>query len=297
MRLIRILVAVLLTVAAAGCGSGAPHDALVSGLFEVCSADNGPCAPGNGSIYAVDVNHRVVASERVSHGRFSLSLVPGRYMLHANERYGWCHRYHSCNAYRAVLAIAHQHQRVGLDVPPPPLRCSGRVPVIAAHGARPILESGSRVYRDAAGWMIDVPPGWQLVPFSSSKGGVVSAGAQISNVPLPAPSVLPGYPIQAPLRAQLAGGVGLVIATDSEPGLPGESRGGYITVRRLPAQDQCGWATGSALAGQPYVETLWFRGNGKTFIASVKVGPKATGTNLAAVDSIVQSLRFRPTGH
>lgn len=38
------------------------------------------------------------------------------------------------NTYRAVLAIAHQQQMVGLDIPPPPLHCSGRVPVIVSHG-------------------------------------------------------------------------------------------------------------------------------------------------------------------
>jgi hypothetical protein len=88
-----------------------------------------------------------------------------------------------------------------------------------------------------------------------------------------------------------ARGVGLVIATDSETGLPGESPG-HIAVPPLPDPDQCRWSVGSSLAGEPYVETLWFRGNRKLFVASVKVGPQATGTDLAVLDKIIHSLRF-----
>jgi hypothetical protein len=291
---------------AAGCGesstpSGRPHAqraqpsadhvplvARVARLLAVCPATDAECPPGNGSVYAIDVKHRVVASERVSHGRFSFSLPPGRYMLHANQRFGWCHRYGTCNVYRAVLAVAHQKLSVELDVPPPPCR--------TARGRGSISGPGARIYRDPAGWTIEVPHGWRLVHFSGSKRGVSSAGAEISNVRLPAPKVLPGYPTQAPLPAQPARGVGLVIATESETGLPGESRS-YIKTPPLPSPDQCGWSTGSALAGQPYIETLWFTGNRKTFIASVKVGAQATGTDLATVDKIVHSLRFPSAGH
>ena len=286
----RFLLAVFVVgmlVGPVGCGSAVPRDARVSGLLAVCPATDSECPPGNGSVYAIDVKHRVVASERVSHGRFSFALPPGRYMLHANQLYGWCHRYDTCNVYRAVLAVAHRELTVELDVPPPPCRTARGRGVISGHGAR--------VYRDPAGWTIEVPQGWHLVRFSGSKGGVSSAGAQVSDVRLPAPKVIPGYPIQAPLGAQPARGLGLVIATDSETGLLGESRG-YIKVPPLPSPDQCGWSVGSASAGQPYIETLWFTGNHKTFIASVKVGAKATGTDLATVDRIVHSLRFQSAG-
>jgi hypothetical protein len=276
-------------IAVVGCASGLPHDARVSGRLVVCAADNAPCAPGNGSIYAVDAKHRVVASERISHGLFSLSLLPGDYMLHANQRYGFCNRYHSCNVYRAVLAVAHHQQRVELDVPPPP--CSN------ARGRGAISGPRALVYRDPAGWTIDIPRGWRLVRFTGSKGGVSSAGAEISNVPLPSPKVLPGYPVQADGLALPHQGVGLVIATDTEKGLAGKSPG-WIAVTPLPSPDDCGpWNVGSAPAGQPYLETLWFTGNRRTFIASVKVGPDATGTDLAIVDRIIHSLRFRSAAH
>jgi hypothetical protein len=295
----RVLLAVFvggMLLGAVGCGSGmrpaarvsgASDAARVSGLLAVCPATDSPCPPGSGSVYAIDVKHRVLASQRVSHGRFSFSLPPGRYMLHANQRYGWCHRYDTCNVYRAVLAVAHQQLRVELEVPPPPCR--------TARG-RGTLRRPAGVYRDPAGWTIEVPRGWRLVRFSGAHGNVSGAGAQISNVRLPAPKVLPGYPIQSPLSAHPAGGVGLVIATDSETGLPGRSHGS-IKVPPLPSPDQCGWSAGSAYGGQPYLETLWFKGNGKTFIASVKVGAKAARTDLATVDRIVHSLRFQSARH
>ncbi len=180
----------------------------------------------------MNAKHRVVASERISHGQFSLSLLPGDYMLHANQRSGFCHRYDSCNVYRAVLAVAHHQQTVELDVPPPPC--------ITARGRGTISGPGARVQRRR--------------------------------------------------------GIGLVIATDSETGLPGESRG-YIKMPPLPSPDQCGWSVGSALAGQPHIETLWFRGNHKLFIASVKVGASATGADGATVDRIIHSLHFQSARH
>jgi hypothetical protein len=47
-------------------------------------------------------------------------------------------------------------------------------------------------------------------------------------------------------------------------------------------------------SGNPYIETLWFRGNHAIFIASVKVGTKATSADLGAIDRIIHSLRFGP---
>jgi hypothetical protein len=73
------------------------------------------------------------------------------------------------------------------------------------------------VYHDAAGWMIDVPPGWHVISFHSSKDGPTAAGAQISNVRLPAPTIMPGFPIQANGETLPAHGVSLVIATDNDP--------------------------------------------------------------------------------
>ncbi len=172
---------------------------------------------------------------------------------------------------------------------------SGLVFVLAvtACGGAEVTGHSGRMYRDPAGWTVDVPSGWHLVHFSGSNGGVAAAGAQISNVRLTGPRVIPGYPVQSALGRQPPRGVGLVIASDTETGLPGRSRG-YILAPPLPAPDQHGWNVGSTLvaSGNPSIETLWFRGDHETFIASVKVGTNATSADLRAIDRIIHSLHF-----
>lgn len=152
-------------------------------------------------------------------------------------------------------------------------------------------------YRDRAGWTIEVPPGWHAVRFSDSRDGIGSAGVQLSNVRLPPPTLVPGFPIQVNGGVLPARGVGLIIASDTDPKLPA----GPVAVPPLPAPDAPNgwryWNAGSASAGfagaegSPYIETLWFRVNGATFIACAKFGPKAANGDLKAVAAIVQSLR------
>jgi hypothetical protein len=145
-------------------------------------------------------------------------------------------------------------------------------------------------YRDAAGWAIEVPAGWHVVRFSDSKGGVTAAGAQISNARLPAPTVEPGYPIQVNGNVLPSRGVGVIIGTDRDPGLPH----GTVVVQPPPSppgsSDES--TVGSALAGQSYIETLWFRGDGKTFIVSVKVAPEVSSAALKGLALIVRSVRL-----
>ncbi len=126
--------------------------------------------------------------------------------------------------------------------------------------------------------------------FSDSKDGITSAGVQLSNVQLPPPSLKPRYPIQVNGRVLPAHGVGLIIATDTDPKLSH----GRVAVPPLPAPNGRDWAMGSAPAGSPYVEALWFRINGTTFIASAKIGPKANDADLKALAQIIQSLRLQP---
>lgn len=131
------------------------------------------------------------------------------------------------------------------------------------------------------------PPGWRAVQFSATRTGITAAGVQISNVRLPDPSVVPGYPIQVNGNVLPGKGIGLIIATDPDPRL---SRG---PVRRppLPAPDGRYWTLGSAPAGAPYLETLWFRTRGRVYIACAKIGPQVTGRQLAIVAAIIKSLR------
>lgn len=146
-------------------------------------------------------------------------------------------------------------------------------------------------YRDGAGWTIRVPQGWHAVRFSDSKDGITSAGVQLSTVQLPPPALVPGFPIQANGGVLPTRGVGVVIATDPDPNVPH----GPVAVPPLPAFDAPNgwkyWSAGSASAGAPYIEILWFRVHRATFIATAKIGPKATNSDLKAVAAIIQSLR------
>jgi hypothetical protein len=132
----------------------------------------------------------------------------------------------------------------------------GLIPVIAAAacGSAGYTVTGSQqghVYRDAAGWTIKVPPGWHVLRFSDSKDGITAAGVQLSNVKLPPPKLGPGFPIQANGGVLPTHGVGVVIASDTDPKVP----------------------------------------HGATFTATTKIGPKATNGDPEAFAAIVQSLR------
>ena len=170
---------------------------------------------------------------------------------------------------------------------------TGLIPVLAASACGSSSVTAGQhepTYRDAAGWTIKVPPGWHAVRFSDSKDGITSTGVQVSNVELAPPALVPGFPIQAngglPPR-----GVGVVIATDTDPKVPR----GPLAMPPLPSPQAPGgwkfWNAGSAAAGAPYIEILWFRVRSATFIATAKIGPKATNGDLRAVAAIIESLR------
>jgi hypothetical protein len=149
----------------------------------------------------------------------------------------------------------------------------------------------STAYHGGSSWSVSLPSGWHRVNFSDSVGQVVSAGLQISNVPLKRPTLMPGYPIQANGNTLLAGGLALIVATDRDRQVP------YGHAATLPppspnASGASGWTFGSALAGQPYLETLTFRAAGRTFVADLKVGPSASGSDLKALAGIVRSLHI-----
>lgn len=142
-----------------------------------------------------------------------------------------------------------------------------------------------RTYRSPAGWTIDVPRDWHLVPFSlTDRQGKTVTGIQISNLGLPAPSLVPGVPIQVNARALPRRGIGVIIATDDEAAV---SRHRFVGLPLPPVQ---GWLPGSALVGNPHLATLWFTFHGTRFIATAKIGPKATGADLAALNRIMRSI-------
>jgi hypothetical protein len=147
-------------------------------------------------------------------------------------------------------------------------------------------------YRDGASWRASLPNGWYRLNFSESAGNVRSAGVQISNVPLQRPTLRPGYPVQVTDYALPAGGVALVVATDTDPHVVPAGRVATLPLPSPSASGPSGWLFGSAPAGQPYIETLSVRADGRTFVADVKVGPSASGSDLNALGGIVRSLHM-----
>jgi hypothetical protein len=157
-----------------------------------------------------------------------------------------------------------------------------------------------RTYQDGGGWAVTVPHGWHAVPFRDSKGGVVASGVQLSNVRLPAPWVLPGFPIQANDRVMPYDGIALIIASDRDRRLS------HIPNASLPLPSPNGprekWAVGSSGAARgareslPDIEVLWFRVGKAYFIASAKIGSTATGAAFKALAQAVRSIQSRPAG-
>ncbi len=152
-----------------------------------------------------------------------------------------------------------------------------------------IADTSSRTYRDPAGWTIQVPPGWRVTRFTDAGGATAVTGAVISNVRLPAPDLLHGYPIQINGRVLPGRGIGLVIANDPSRSLSI----GALPSPPLPSPDgkEDRWSIGSAPSGSPYMETLQFRRADTTFIASAQIGAHASRANLRALGSVITSLR------
>jgi hypothetical protein len=155
------------------------------------------------------------------------------------------------------------------------------------------------VYHDAAGWMIDVPPGWHVVSFHSSKDGVTAAGAAISNMALPAPAIMPGFPVQASGETLPARGVSLVIATDNDPKVcrPGphpSPAGGSTYCQRSYASPPISFKDvilGSSPAGSPVTGFLWIKVNGEALDLTVKFGASAFSQRLInPVSAVLASL-------
>jgi len=153
--------------------------------------------------------------------------------------------------------------------------------------ASPLVSNHIQDYRDSSGWSIKVPPRWHARHFSDTTDGITSSGVQLSNVKLPLPSLVPGYPVQVDGRVLPGDGVGLIIATDPDPKL----QRGPIQSPPLPPPNGRYWTIGSSPGNGPYIETLWFRAHGMTFIASAKIGSQTTSRDLKVLASIIKSLR------
>lgn len=147
-----------------------------------------------------------------------------------------------------------------------------------------------RIYRDRGGWAIVVPPGWHVLPFTEEYDGITTAGAQLSNVPLPPPSVIPGYPLQVSDPLLPAHGIGLTIATNAD------SYPSDIPVTALPLRWPQGWLKSSAPPGSTHLAGVSFRIGDTLFSVSVTFGPEALGpkadrADLQAFAAAIHSIR------
>lgn len=150
----------------------------------------------------------------------------------------------------------------------------------SSHG--PVV--ASTLYRDPAGWSIDVPQGWRALPFDVSDPSDASLrfqGVQLSTARLPLPRVAPGTPPASTLRKD---GVAVIVARAFGP--PGDDE------VALPLSLDA-FAAGSALPGAPGPDTAYFAAGGWTFVATVSMGARADGdATVRTVERTVASFRF-----
>jgi hypothetical protein len=147
---------------------------------------------------------------------------------------------------------------------------------------------GVKTFHSPAGWALDAPSGWHVLPFESSVGIATARGVQVSNVELPSPSIAPGFPIQTSSRVLPRDGVSLIIATEHDPSDVQQPPPSPVS----PPLTNGPWLEGDAPAGEPTLSLLWFSGNGQTFLASIKTGDKVSAADQAALSDIVASVRF-----
>jgi hypothetical protein len=141
-----------------------------------------------------------------------------------------------------------------------------------------------------AGWATRIPAGWHVVGFSESSGSIRASGTQLSDVALPAPRLVAGYPIQVNGGVLPKRGIGLIIATDTDP----TQAPSDVSALPLPSPSGDRWSVGSALAGAPYLETLWFRIACTRLIASAKIGPDVSRGALRQLAGVIESVREQP---
>jgi hypothetical protein len=145
------------------------------------------------------------------------------------------------------------------------------------------MHEKERVYQGSAGWSVEVPAGWSVLPFNMSKGDVSARGAQISNVELPPPEIQPGLPIQTSSLVLPPDGVSLIIAADLDPSV----RVPPPAPARLPLSLD-DFAVGSATGGGSTLRLLRFVVSGNILVASIKTGSNA---DEADVQALVASIR------
>jgi hypothetical protein len=184
--------------------------------------------------------------------------------------------------------------RIAVRLVPVIVAIAALVAIGAAGGASGRLPSDAHCPSSGQGasgaWAARIPAGWRVVGFSDSTGRIHAGGTQLSDVALPAPRLVAGYPIQVNGGVLPKRGIGLIIATDTDPTQPPTD----VAALPLPSPGGDRWSVGSAPAGAPYLETLWFRIGCTRFIASAKIGPDVSRGALRQLASVIESVRPQP---
>jgi len=142
-------------------------------------------------------------------------------------------------------------------------------------------------------WTLSVPPGWHILRFSYTQGGVRAAGIQVSNVRLPRPSILhePGSTFEISGLVLPPGGVGVVITPDRDDALPqAKAEPPPLPLPWPDGSHQVGWELASSLGGDPVFEWLKFQINGTTYVAAATIGAKASREASKALGAVIRSI-------
>jgi len=152
----------------------------------------------------------------------------------------------------------------------------------------PTFGMRTRTYHDPAGWSIEVPVSWSVLPFETTKGDASSVGTQISNMPLSSPTIEPGAPIQTIVLPRQ--GVSMIVATDDDPS-DVQKPPGSLPSPPLSFTDS-GFVDGSCIARETAcLSFLWFTVAGETLLISIKTGPFAPKADRAILAPLVGSIR------
>lgn len=166
--------------------------------------------------------------------------------------------------------------------------CTTSAPQADRSGEHPTEGPRTTTYVAPAGWSVEIPVGWHVLPFETAKRNASSVGTQISNVELPAPSIEPGLPIQASGLVLPPRGVAVIIAADEDPasGQPAPA------APPSPPLSYSQFNQGSSPGGAPSLALLWFAGGGRTLLFSIKIGCEISEADQIAMEALIASLHF-----
>jgi hypothetical protein len=124
-----------------------------------------------------------------------------------------------------------------------------------------------RTYTDPSGWSTEYPAAWRVFPIKRSTIDVVSTGVKITNA----------------LSRRTPDGAWLTVTFASE------------SLTRPPSDDSSfplSMEDALEAPGDSDIRILEFRGNGVSYVASLRAGPAVSAEVLSEMDTVVSSIRF-----